>query len=178
MVDFHSVYFKTLVPHHLPLYWLLSYLRSGSTLSSLGQSETKDVSQSARQEGLYEIELSPPLESAPSQGFANEPSFCQHAKCSAAVSHCRLLCWTFKSLWIPSSCSFFFSCKCFSVFWNAEYFPKSMKNVLQQSPISNFVFIGFSSFWCPCQIKGITLYLLKQSYKKVHMTKNLRFYLH
>lgn len=50
------------------------------------KSETEDVSQSALQEGLYEIGLSPPLESAPSHGFANEPSFRQHAKCSATVS--------------------------------------------------------------------------------------------
>ena len=75
MVAFHFVYFKMLVPLHVPLYCLLSYLGPESMLSSFQQSETKDVSQSALQDGLCEVQLYPPPESALSHHFANELGF-------------------------------------------------------------------------------------------------------
>ena len=75
MVAFHFVYFKMFVPLHLPLYWLLSYLRPESTLSSFQQSETKDVSQWALPGGLCEVQLFPPPESDLSHHSANELTF-------------------------------------------------------------------------------------------------------
>lgn len=120
MVAFHFVYFKTLVPVLLPLYWLLCYLRPESKLSSFQQSETKDISQSALQDRLCEVQPFPPPESALSHHFANELTFTSMQN-TAAVSNVGCF------VELLSSCEFlflFFSCKCLAAFCNAEDFLK------------------------------------------------------
>ena len=140
MVAFHFAYFKMLVPVLLPLYWLLCYLRPESKLSSSQQSETKDISQSALQDWLCEVQPFPPLESALSYHFANERTVTSMQN-TAAVSNVGCF------VELLSSCEFlflFFSCKCLAAFCNAEDFTKPMKNSIQHSPI--LFFWGFLQF--------------------------------
>lgn len=97
--NFHGSFsfclFQNAGPSPLPLYGLISYLRPENTLCSYQQSETKDAAQSALQEGLCEVQWFPPPEAALSYHFANELSFHQYAKYSAAVSYCWLLFFNF-----------------------------------------------------------------------------------
>lgn len=83
---------------------LLCYLRPESKLSSspTKRPETKDISQSALQDWLCEVQPFPPLESALSYHFANELTVTQLLQNTAAVSNVGCF------VELLSSCEFLF----------------------------------------------------------------------
>lgn len=125
----------------------MCYLGTESILSSFRLSQAMGLSQSALQDGLYEVCCLFPE----SQLLTLELSSHKNAG-NLPLSHTEgLLCSSLS----PSEFLFVFQCECFAVFCVAKDFQSSKEGINQTSFILNFVSVFFFLFCNNAQLKGL-----------------------